>query len=157
VITLFAAERGLDVYYLGLARDAAHFDQGTANETRHTFGAASGTRARGRTTRKRCSRSARFGSGDIRAWRSVIEGSHLLADAVWSPRLRPVLDAAGGDKNQADPNLQTFNAMFQSGTYSGRAQLLGPSNSIRFEPSVTLRSRVKCSSPPDWGSTGGRA
>jgi len=58
--------------------------------------------------------------------------------AVWSPRLGLVLDAASGDKNPADTNLETFNAMFQSGTYSGRAQLLGPSNSIRFEPSVTF-------------------
>jgi hypothetical protein len=39
VITLSRQSVGLDVYYLGLARDAAHFDQGTANETRHTFGA----------------------------------------------------------------------------------------------------------------------
>ena len=68
----------------------------------------------------------------------MIEGSHLLADAVWSPRLALVLDAASGDKNPTAPNLQTFNAMFQSGLYSGRAQLLGPSNSIRFEPSVTF-------------------
>src|SRR5258708_13767942 len=80
----------------------------------------------------------RFGWGGIRAWGSVIEGSHLLANAVWSPRLALVLDAASGDKNPADPNLQTFNAMFQSGLYSGRPQLLGPSNSIRFEPSVPL-------------------
>src|SRR5260221_4469208 len=82
--------------------------------------------------------AGRFGWGDIRAWRSVIEGSHLIADAIWSPRLGLVLDAASGDKNAADPNLQTFNAMFQSGMYSGRAQLLGPSNSIRLEPSVTF-------------------
>jgi hypothetical protein len=37
--TLSTKSVGLDVYYLGLARDAAHFDQGTANETRHSFGA----------------------------------------------------------------------------------------------------------------------
>src|SRR5258708_12144071 len=80
----------------------------------------------------------RFGWGGIRAWGSVIEGSHLLADAVWSPRLGLVFDAASGDKNPADPNLQTFNAMFQSGMYSGRAQLLRPTNSVRFGPSVTF-------------------
>jgi len=62
----------------------------------------------------------------------------LVAGAAWLPRLGLVLDVASGDKNPADPNLQTFNALFQSGTYSGRAQLLGPSNSIRFEPSVTF-------------------
>ena len=138
VITLSRQSVGLDVYYLGLARDAAHFDQGTANETRHTFGARVWHRGAWAYDAEAMFQVGRFGSGDIRAWRSVIEGSHLLADAVWSPRLGLVLDAASGDKNPADPNLQTFNAMFQSGTYSGRAQLLGPSNSIRFEPSVTL-------------------
>ena len=39
VMTLPPHGVGLDVYYLGLARDTAHFDQGSANETRHTFGA----------------------------------------------------------------------------------------------------------------------
>jgi hypothetical protein len=39
VIMLARQPVGLDVYYLGLARDAAQFEQGTANETRHTFGA----------------------------------------------------------------------------------------------------------------------
>ncbi|HEV3057459.1 MAG TPA: alginate export family protein, partial [Vicinamibacterales bacterium] len=82
--------------------------------------------------------TGRFGAGAIRASRFVIEGSHPVAHAVWSPRLGFVLDIASGDKNPADPNLQTFNALFQSGTYSGRAQLLGPSNSIRFEPTMTL-------------------
>ncbi len=138
VITRSRQSVGLDVYYLGLARDAAQFEQGTANETRHTFGARVWHQGVWAYDAEAMFQAGRFGSGDIRAWRSVIEGSHLLADAVWSPRLGLVLDAASGDKNAADPNLQTFNAMFQSGTYSGRAQLLGPSNSIRFEPSVTF-------------------
>src|SRR5260221_177585 len=138
VITLSRQRVGLDVYYLGLARDAAQFEQGTANETRHTFGARVWHQGAWAYDAEAMFQAGRFGAGDIRAWRSVIEGSHLLADAVWLPRLGLVLDAASGDKNHADPNLQTFNAMFQSGMYSGRAQLLGPSNSIRFEPSVTF-------------------
>jgi hypothetical protein len=138
VITLARQSVGLDVYYLGLARDAAQFEQGTANEVRHTFGARVRHQGEWAYDAEAMFQAGRFGSGDIRAWRSVIEGSHLLADAAWSPRLGLVLDAASGDKNSADPNLQTFNAMFQSGMYSGRAQLLGPSNSIRFEPSVTF-------------------
>jgi len=138
VITLSPHSVGLDVYYLGLARDRAHFDQGTANETRHTFGARVWHQGAWAYDAEAMFQVGRFGSGDIRAWRSVIEGSHLVADAVWLPRLGLVLDVASGDKNPADPNLQTFNALFQSGTYSGRAQLLGPSNSIRFEPSVTF-------------------
>jgi hypothetical protein len=138
VITRSRQSVGLDVYYLGLVRDAVQFEQGTANETRHTFGARVWHQGAWAYDAEAIFQAGHFGSGDIRAWRLVIEGSHLLADAVWSPRLGLVLDAASGDKNRADPNLQTFNALFQSGTYSGRAQLLGPSNSIRFEPSVTL-------------------
>jgi hypothetical protein len=129
---------GLDMSYLGLARDAVQFEQGTANEVRHTFGARVSHHGAWAYDAEAMFQVGRFGAGNIRAWRSVIEGSHLLADAVWSTRLVLVLDAASGDKNPAGPNLQTFNAMFQSGTYSGRAQLLGPSNSIRFEPSVTF-------------------
>jgi Alginate export len=138
VITRSRQTVGLDVYYLGLVRDAAQFEQGTANEMRHTFGARVWHQGAWAYDAEAMFQAGRFGSGDIRAWRSVIEGSHLLADAVWSPRLGLVLDVASGDKNPADPNLQSFNALFQSGTYSGRAQLLGPSNSIRFEPSVTV-------------------
>jgi Alginate export len=138
VIMLSRQSVWLDVYYLGLVRDAAHFEQGTANETRHTFGARVRHQGEWAYDAEAMFQVGRFGSGDIRAWRSVIEGSHQLVGVVWSPRLGLVLDAASGDKNPADPNLQTFNAMFQSGTYSGRAQLLGPSNSIRFEPSVTF-------------------
>src|SRR5260221_3981427 len=151
VFTLSRQVVGLDVYYLGLARDAAHFDQGTANETRHTFGARVWHQGAWAYDAEAMFQAGRFGSGDIRAWRSVIEGSHLVADAVWLPRLGLVLDAASGDKNHADPNLQTFNAMFQSGTYSGRAQLLGPSNSIRFEPSVTFAPTRHMLVSAGWG------
>jgi hypothetical protein len=142
---------GLDVYYLGLARDAAHFDQGTANETRHTFGARVWHQGAWAYDAEAMFQVGHFGSGDIRAWRSVIEGSHLVADAAWLPRLGLVLDVASGDKNPAVPNLQTFNALFQSGTYSGRAQLLGPSNSIRFEPTVTFAPSRQVLVSAGWG------
>src|SRR5260221_6458230 len=134
VITLSRQRVGLDLYYLGLARDAAQFEQGTANETRHTFGARVWHRDVWAYDAEAMFQAGRFGSGAIRAWRFVIEGSHLLADAAWSPRLGLVLDVASGDQNPADPNLETFNALLQNGTYSGPAQPLGPSNSIRFEP-----------------------
>src|SRR6266850_1630448 len=151
VITLSRQSVELDVYYLGLARDAAHFDQGTANETRHTFGARVWHQGAWAYDAEAMFQVGRFGSGDIRAWRSAIEGSHLVADAVWLPRLGLVLDVASGDKNPADPNLQTFNALFQSGTYSGRAQLLGPSNSIRFEPTVAFAPARQMLVSAGWG------
>jgi hypothetical protein len=150
-ITLSRQSVGLDVYYLGLAHEAAQFEQGTAKETRHTFGARVWQQGVWAYDAEAMFQAGRFGAGDIRASRFVIEGSHLVADAGWSPRLGFVLDIASGDKNPADPNLQTFNALFQSGTYSGRAQLLGPSNSIRFEPSVTFAPARQVLVSAGWG------
>jgi hypothetical protein len=150
-ITLARQRVGLDVYYLGLARDAAQFEQGTAKETRHTFGARVWHQGVWAYDAEAMFQAGRFGAGGIRASRFVIEGSHLVANAGWSPRLGFVLDVASGDKNPADPNLQTFNALFQSGTYSGRAQLLGPGNSIRFEPSVTFALARQVRVSAGWG------
>jgi hypothetical protein len=62
-----------------------------------------------------------------------------------------VVDVASGDNGRTDPTLRTFNAFFQSGTYSGRAQLLGPNNSIRLEPSVTLLPARHVSISTGWG------
>ena len=45
--------------------------------------------------------------------------------APWTPRIGIDLDVASGDRGRGSPTLGTFNAFFQSGTYSGRAQLLG--------------------------------
>jgi hypothetical protein len=40
---------------------------------------------------------------------------------------------------------------FRAGTYSGREQLLGPSNSIRFEPSVTRALARQVIVSAGWG------
>ena len=65
VITLSRQSVGLDVYYLGLARDAAHFDQGTANETRHTFGARVWHQGPWAYDAEAMFQVGRFGAGDI--------------------------------------------------------------------------------------------
>ena len=60
-------------------------------------------------------------------------------------------DVASGDRNRSSPNLGTFDSFFQSGEYSGRAQLLGASNSIRLEPTLTLSPRRNISVSTGWG------
>ena len=59
----------VDLYYLGLDRDGAQFDQGTAREERHTLG----TRIWGRKSGwdynfEFVYQFGNFGNGDIRAW-----------------------------------------------------------------------------------------
>src|SRR5260370_9250776 len=101
---------------------------------RHTFGARVWHQGVWAYDAEAMLQAGRFGSGDIRAWRFVIEGSHLLADAAWSPRLGLLLDAASGDQNPPGPNLETFNPLFPSGTYSCPRHLPGPTNSLPLHP-----------------------
>jgi hypothetical protein len=79
-----------------------------------------------------------FGSGKIRAWRVAADNAYTFSAVRWHPRIGFATDIASGDRDPADPDLQTFNALFQSGTYSGRAQILGPDKAIRLEPSIGL-------------------
>src|SRR5260370_38354479 len=66
---------GLDVYYLGLARDAAQFEQGTANETRHTFGARVRHQGEWAYDAEAMFQAGRFGSGNSRPRRLGNEGA----------------------------------------------------------------------------------
>ena len=80
----------------------------------------------------------------------MVEASRGFA-ARWNPRVKIDFDIASGDQNRSSPNLGTFNSFFQSGEYSGRAQLLGASNSIRLEPTLTLAPRRNVSVSIGWG------
>jgi hypothetical protein len=158
VIALSTKGVGLDVYYMGLVRDAAHFDQGTANENRHTFGARVWHRGVWAYDAEAMFQAGRFGSGDIRAWRSVIEGSHLLTDGCLvaafrtRPRRRERRQESHGPEPpdiQRDvperPVLRPCAAAWSRATRSGSSRRL------------RLRPRGRCFSLSDGGSTGGRA
>jgi hypothetical protein len=55
-----------------------------------------------------------------------------------SPRIGIRIDATSGDHDPADPDLQTFNALFPNTAYSGLAGLVGPANSVDLTPSVSI-------------------
>jgi hypothetical protein len=92
-----------------------------------------------------------FGPGTISAWRAAADNAYTIVSARWRPRLGFAADIASGDHNPANPDLETFNALFQSGTYSGRAQILGPNNAIRLEPSLGLSFSERVAFSAGWG------
>src|SRR5215472_5463366 len=129
----------LDVYYLGLDRKNAVFNQGVGRETRHTLGARlPGQHASWNYDSETMYQFGAFGVGAIDAWRAATDLGYTFASVLWHPKIGLAADIASGDRDPAEPDLQTFNALFQSGTYSGRAQILGPNNAIRLEPSLGL-------------------
>jgi hypothetical protein len=146
-----AKQSTADLYYFGIDRLAGRFDQGTAHERRHTIGARIWRRDRWAYDAETMYQFGEFGSGRIRAWRIAAEGSYHLTAARWQPQLGLGFDVATGNKNPRSPDLQTFNALFQSGTYSGRAQILGPANTIRLEPSIALLPAPHVTVSAGWG------
>jgi alginate export protein len=141
-----------DLYYLGLDRNPGVFNQGSAQETRHTFGARMWNfKGAWNYDAEGIFQFGTFGGGDIRAFRVASDISYGFASARWQPRLGLAADVASGDRDPSHPNLQTFNALFQSGTYSGKAQILGPANTIRIEPSLKASPRATVLISAGWG------
>jgi hypothetical protein len=141
-----------DLYYLGLDRNPATFNQGKAHETRHTLGARIwNLKGAWHYDAEGMFQFGSFGAGSIRAWRIASDTSFGFDSVRWQPRIGFEADVASGDRDPGNPSLQTFNALFQSGTYSGRAQILGPANTIRLEPSIKATPRPGVSVSAGWG------
>jgi Alginate export len=142
----------VDLYYLGLDRKSARFDQGVAREIRHTLGARFwGHQKAWNYDDESMFQFGEFGGGEIRAWRVATDTSYTFASATWRPAPGFVADVASGDHDPNQPDLQTFNALFQSGVYSGKAGILGPANEIRLEPYCNLHLSERISTSAGWG------
>ena len=129
----------VDLYYLGLDRKRASFDQGTASELRESVG----VRVWRRTAPwdynfELVYQWGRFGSAPIRAWTVASDTGLTLRDTLWRPRIGLKADVTSGDKDPDDPRLQSFNALFPRGAYFGENQLLGPVNHIDLHPSMDI-------------------
>jgi hypothetical protein len=144
--------KGLDFYYLGSDLKHAAFNQGAGHEKRHTLGARIwGERGPWAYDAEAMYQFGSFGVGTINAWRVAADNWYSFSSVRWRPRIGLATDFASGDKNPANPDLQTFNSLFQSGTYSGRANVLGPDNAIRLEPSLGLFFSERLTLSAGWG------
>lgn len=138
--TYTLAERtGIDAYWIGVRSRGAAFDQGTADERRHTLG----TRLFGRSgpldwNWEAMAQVGRFGGGDIRAWSLATETGYRWADAWLSPRLGLKANIVSGDDDPADPDLGTFDPLFPKGKYFGELTPIGPYNLINLHPTLDL-------------------
>jgi hypothetical protein len=142
----------LDFYYLGSDLKHAVFNQGTGHEKRQTLGARIwGGRGPWAYDAEAMYQFGSFGVGAINAWRVAADNWYSFSSVRWRPRIGLATDCASGDKNPANPDLQTFNSLFQSGTYSGRANVLGPDNAIRLEPSLGLFFSKSLTLSAGWG------
>ncbi|HET9412713.1 MAG TPA: alginate export family protein [Pseudolabrys sp.] len=128
----------LDLYYVGLDREAAQFDRGIANERRHTFGFDAHEQAGPLAfAQEGVLQLGTFGSGRLWAWKLA----HQVFYSI--PRLRrSVLGIQGAISSGDDPSsgeLRTFHPLFPKGLYYGYMLFTsGSLNAIVAHPSLNV-------------------
>jgi len=148
---LLSERLGLDLYYLGLYRPIAAFEQGIARELRHTIG----TRIWGEPAGFDYNidivyQTGTFGPGEIEAWTVASDIGYTIKPVPTQPRLGIQANATSGDKNPNNPDLQTFNPLFPRGAYFSEANLIGPLNHVDVHPALTLHPAEGLAITLDW-------
>ena len=129
----------VDSYYLGLSRDNAVFDQGVADEERHTVGARLwGETGPWHVDLEGVYQFGEFGPGNIDAFgaRSDI---YYEPDSTWKVRPGLRLAVTSGDSDNSDNDLGTFSALFPNLNYNSEAAIYGPGNGYEVHPNIEIR------------------
>jgi hypothetical protein len=159
--TTGAAPRTFDLYYFGLERKSATFNQGTAPEQRETIGTrVASTEPRSSDQRamiphydlEAAYQFGSFGQGSIRAWTLASEAGYMMPKLVGRPRIGFRADLSSGDKDSTNPDLQTFNPLFPIGNYFGvlADTGLGPVNFADVHPEIKTTLPHGLSINVDW-------
>jgi hypothetical protein len=129
----------LDMYYIGIRRDYAAFEEGDGKEIRHTLGARLWKYGGGFIYNLEAAyQFGSFGNGNIQAWTGSIDVGYSFENTTFKPTINLRNDYISGDKRAGDGNLQTFNPIYPKGGYFGFSPQVGPVNLIDVHPYGTL-------------------
>ena len=141
---------------LGIDRQNAAFQRGTAQEVRHSLGA--------RLSRPVATEQpgwdfddevlwqfGTFGSADIRAWTAASETGYRIPTTRLKPRFSVKADISSGDHPRSN-TMRTFNALFPKGNYFGVLATTGPGpvNFIDIHPKVEVALPHDLTASFDW-------
>lgn len=128
-----------DIYYLGFRGREATYVQGTGRELRHSVGLrVHGARGPADWNWEGVVQWGTFGRADILAWTLATETGYRFDGFPFRPRIFLSANAASGDKNPDDSDLETFNPLFPRGNYFSHIALLGPRNFLNLHPGIAL-------------------
>ncbi|MBS1563371.1 MAG: alginate export family protein [Bacteroidetes bacterium] len=128
-----------DLYYFGLWKKSAKFDDGAGRELRHSIG--SRIWFNGKSWRYDIEGLYQFGDfagKDIDAWTLSVNTGYKFANAWGKPEIGIKTEWISGDASNGDSKLQTFNPLFPRGGYFGLVSLIGPANLFDIHPSLSL-------------------
>jgi hypothetical protein len=127
----------IDLSYLGISRAGARFDEGIADELRHTIAARfwnSGSRLL--YNLETSYQFGKFGKGKIRAWGGSADIGYKFGNIKGSPTLNLRSDLVSGDGKKDDGKLGTLNGLYPNGGYFGVYPQAGPANLLSIHPSL---------------------
>jgi hypothetical protein len=126
-------------YYLGVDRRVSIYTQGPGAERRHTVGGKfAGVWKAWEFDYDVVGQWGEFAGAPARGWGLSAENSVRVRAWPLRPRFTLRVNAASGDRDAADPRLQSFNPLFPGNAYSGLVGLLGPTNLSDVTPAVQL-------------------
>lgn len=129
----------IDLYYLGLWKQQASFDDGKGKELRHSVGVRVWSNQQNfKYDYEGLWQWGDFASKSIKAWTVSFNSSYRFSHALLEPEFGLKAELISGDVHYNDNRLQTFNPLFPKGAYFGLAALIGPSNLTDIHPSVSL-------------------
>ncbi|MDN3674358.1 alginate export family protein [Flavobacterium branchiarum] len=136
---IFPKAGNLDLYYLGIKRNASLFEQGIAPEKRHTIGSRFWKYGGGFIYNLEAAyQFGSFGSGKINAWTASADLGYSFENIKLKPTINLRNDYISGDQNKNSENLQTFNPLYPKGGYFGFSPQVGPVNLIDIHPYATM-------------------
>ncbi|MFC0513060.1 alginate export family protein [Mucilaginibacter angelicae] len=134
-----------DFYYLGTQNSNHRFEEGVADETRHTIAARYWNYGGGFIYNlEGAYQFGTFGKGKINAWTAAVDIGYVFDQLKGKPSINLRNDYISGDQKQGDGNLQTFNPLYPKGGYFGFNPLIGPANLIDLHPYTTYSLSSKC-------------
>lgn len=136
---IFPKSGNLDLYYIGINRKEAAFEEGFESELRHTVGTRFWKYGGGFIYNLEAAyQFGKFGTGSINAWTASVDLGYSFEKVKFKPTINFRNDYISGDKNAGDGKLQTFNPIYPKGGYFGFSPQIGPVNLIDIHPYATL-------------------
>ena len=140
-----------DLYYLGFRNTAPSFDEGRAEEVRHSFGVRHwGSKGTWRYNSEAVLQTGSYDAeGQILAWTLSTELYHQLPGKI-DPTIGLKAQVISGDNEAGDGNLETFNPLYPRGGYFGLLALIGPANIFDVHPSFGISFGKSWQLSLDW-------
>ncbi|AQV98216.1 alginate export family protein [Cupriavidus necator] len=147
----FIPASGADLYYLGFENSRALYSIGSGVERRHSIGSrVFGGRGKWDWDWEALAQFGSFGQQAVRAWGASTDTGYTFDISGWKLRTSIKATAGSGDHDARDGKLGTYGGLFPKLAYFNQAGLLGASNVLDLQPSITLKPTAQLRLTISW-------